>query len=1279
MQNGKKPKEKESQAPVKEVYCILCRRVYLKQDEQVHMHSILHHQELNTVVGFGAFHECHACQVHGMYLNEYAKHITTSQHKVKLQSLKSRNVKAVSLHKSLNTDTINWIMKRNKQLKNNEKKATKKKRKRQKKGAAKNRAEERQQKMAPRARSAVPDLQKSRQVGMLRQTQETQRLGINTVVAQNKENKGSSVHRPVCPPVPFPQAPSGTFAQTWHEPYSYPNVLYKRTQETDFTNDQLTLNRAIMFNTSAQPPQPTPKKSEPSAQPTSASKSANKEPVRDVDVSTMLRNIRRDLGVREPCRAEREARKQSSDASVRAAGKGNAQRRASCSTPTTSSQSAQNKRTSFEWTPEPTRYSEEGSEAAVRQSQEASKRTLFNSGKVRIAHKPGKAYVNTEARLKPILNKLLCLSGGRGKLNWSQMSNKVRKKQMKGVQRVGLEMMKRRADQERLMQSVDQDSSLSEGFHWEMLPGSPLDPPGSPLDPHLSTLPPVQDTTDMDTEEYDSQPDTHVERPASAQPSCSSQTEAEVATTTESRLEVEEISDTRGTANIKRKSESEFITISDDGESENTSKRKRKKKSKRASSSVLPDQDQMGQLRTVLQLEDVLNDKLQKLDSSLIQAHSDLQAAYTKVQQITLVKQQCVAEINSMRARRIKILQDMQEECSGLSKTPETATTSSAVMHPASLPPCGAVLSPPIQPTAAPTSPVLHLQPVVPALSIKKEMGHFPTARPPSHSADVVRLADAAQEHAAERPSSASKPPLTKTPAGQVKQELREKVQDCGGAGLAEKLQPAQSDAKDKMKRNLSAKEAIAETILGGEEEKSRDDKGPESNDLVEVMHSTTEIIAIEDSDVEESNVPAETDKKSVVRLESTSTGTQTAQQIEVDRKIQLAPPKNVKDEKDVDISKVSESAEKGEPSVGPFLNHTGLVSGLQIHNGLLYTCSGDNTARAYCLVTRECKAVFDGHTNKINCLLVSSLPNMPARLYTGSSDETIRAFSIKSEKCLEQISLPDRVLCLHIAWNILYAGLASGSVFSYDLKTLKELDVFECHGPRGVSCMGTTQEGARRLLLIGSYDSTISVRDAKSGLLLRSLEGHTKTVLCMKVVNDLVFSGSSDTSVHAHNIHTGDLVRIYKGHGHAVTSIVILGKVMVTACLDKLVRVYELQSHDRLQVYGGHSDMVMCMAVHKSVIYTGCYNGTVQAVKLNLMNNHRCWWQNCSLIFGMPEHLVQHLIGDHTNPSLQSVKCRWRNCSTYFATQQLIKEKLPEHMQKHVQDDSSPDRVSED
>lgn len=366
-----------------------------------------------------------------------------------------------------------------------------------------------------------------------------------------------------------------------------------------------------------------------------------------------------------------------------------------------------------------------------------------------------------------------------------------------------------------------------------------------------------------------------------------------------------------------------------------------------------------------------------------------------------------------------------------------------------------------------------------------------------------------------------------------------------------------------------------------------------------------------------------------------------------------------------------TDAGEEDMPTEGSFAGHQEAVNGMQIHDGLLYTCSGDRTIRAFNLVSRKCVAVFDGHSSKVNCLVVSSGPGLPQRLYSGSSDQTIRCYNIKNQECVQQLSLPDRVLCLHNRWKVLYVGLGNGSVVTFSLKNNKQLDVFECHGPRAVSCLATAQEGARRVLLVGSYDTTISVRDAKSGLLLRTLRGHTKTVLCMKVVNDLVFSGSSDQSVHAHNIHTGELVRVYKGHNHAVTVVAILGKVMVTACLDKLVRVCELQSHNRLQVYGGNSDMVMCMLIHKNMIYTGCYNGSVQAVRLNLLQNYRCWWHGCSLIFGIMEHLQQHLLNDHSSHTQQKLKCRWRNCDSFFNSCIGSKQAVQAHMQKHAEEDS--------
>lgn len=480
------------------------------------------------------------------------------------------------------------------------------------------------------------------------------------------------------------------------------------------------------------------------------------------------------------------------------------------------------------------------------------------------------------------------------------------------------------------------------------------------------------------------------------------------------------------------------------------------------------------------------------------------------------------------------------------------------------------------------------------------------------------------------------------------------------------------------------------ESRTGPEQESVRDEADSDlSLEVLEVPNPPFEVVSIESSESgdEKPDSPSkkdswhskeqnslETSRSGCDEVSSTSEiGTHNKEGIPVSVAETQTTISSIKGSKNSSETS-SEPGNEDEPTEGSFEGHQAAVNAIQIFGNLLYTCSADKTVRVYNLVSRKCIGVFEGHSSKVNCLMVTHTPKKYSVLFTGSSDHTIRCYNTKTRECLEQLQLEDRVLCLHNRWRILYAGLANGTVVTFYLKNYKRLEVFECHGPRAVSCLATAQEGARKLLIVGSYDCTISVRDARNGLLLRTLEGHSKTILCMKVVNDLVFSGSSDQSVHAHNIHTGELVRIYKGHNHAVTVVHILGKVMVTACLDKFVRVYELQSHDRLQVYGGHKDMIMCMTIHKSMIYTGCYDGSIQAVRLNLMQNYRCWWHGCALIFGVVDHLKQHLLTDHTNPNFQTLKCRWKNCDAFFTARKGSKQDATGHIEQHAEEDSKTD-----
>ncbi|XP_034999651.2 zinc finger protein 106 isoform X2 [Hippoglossus stenolepis] len=1347
----KKPQQQQSERLTQ---CILCRKSFSRREAHEHMHGMLHHRELESALGRDVFHECQACKVYAMGLYDYTQHISTPLHRAKLQGLMSRNTKPLPLVKTLSQEAISRIRERNKTLKKEEKKQKGKKKKKQKQIAAQKRVEKVQ---GSTKRSAVASnvvkMQKPKQVNQRtqQQMQRTLQKGRSNVVVQNKENKVSSVQRPLRRSETTPQNQSGRLAgssgqpagRTWHHDhvreqfpqpgshtsshtssytsshmrYSDNFSVYNQRVNVEHSQTWRSVNRphntydgartdmseqvtwpdnshyddyysrqysgATMFdhnqNERTRSSQPGQESSHRSSSPASANRSSGAAPLRDADVSTMLRQVRRTLGVREPCRADREARRQNSEASDRVADRSTTQQ-----TGAAKGQPSGAASTSVQYpqvnifvpaAPSGVRPSNvtpaTPKQTTVKVTQEMTgcagngESSEQSNHRVRIAHEPRRSQTGKEVGRKSLNS-----SGAKNKLSWSEMYNKRKRERQVSITRtprLRIELSNPPPEHRSSTQPPDTDLPLSEGFHWESIPVSP-----SPT--HLTLPPPPQDTTEIDSHR-DEQSGSLLQEPGTSDQGASSHTVTAAPGQAEPSVNLE--NGGLGSANKRKHTKDDDIS-----EKESNGKKKRTNSNK--------DQGQMDQLLAVSLREDELSHSLQDLDISLIQARNALQTAYTEVQRILLLRQQFSAEVNTLRAKRIEILQGMQ----GASNI-TTASSAGAAAPPqprhSPLSSSSAFLASSSQQPSATTSvsPISHPRPT--PTSVKEEATaaqagqfvssstdapHVPLNQPvPSLPSELLPPLLLGPSHSASPTTSAAAAASTSVNTRlQQGQESREASKDCVRTTKLPKEAAWMilSDSEEETRGNLgreAADKPLPEIDRDASAAALFNDDGNESDDSVKMMEpSDPVVINIDESDEDLPEAVLDVSahpEQQVSSVELSCASTQTFQQKEVDRKIPISLPVKA-------AQSPAESVEDEEPSLGEFLSHAGPVHGMQVHEGLLYTCSGDNTARAYSLTTRESKAVFEGHTNKVNCLLVSSLPSCrAARLYTGSSDQTIRCYSVKSKKCLQRTCLADRVLCLHIAWNILYAGLANGSVVSYDLKTLKQLDVFECHGPRGVSCMGTSQEGARRVLLVGSYDSTVSIRDAKSGLLLRSLDGHTKTVLCMKVVNDLVFSGSSDTSVHAHNIHTGELLRIYKGHGHAVTSIVILGKVMVTACLDQLVRVYELQSHDCLQVYGVHSDMVMCMTIHKSVIYTGCYDGSVQAVKLNLLNNYRCWWQNCSLIFGMAEHLVQHLVGDHSKPSLQMVKCRWRGCEKFFSTQQAVRQKLPDHMRNHVENDS--------
>lgn len=361
-------------------------------------------------------------------------------------------------------------------------------------------------------------------------------------------------------------------------------------------------------------------------------------------------------------------------------------------------------------------------------------------------------------------------------------------------------------------------------------------------------------------------------------------------------------------------------------------------------------------------------------------------------------------------------------------------------------------------------------------------------------------------------------------------------------------------------------------------------------------------------------------------------------------------------------LQKAKEHKRQGRQA-NKYEGHTGAVCGLKVHNSHLFTCSADKTTRAFDVQTGECIKVYQGHHLAVNCVEISEDKD---RLFTGSNDQSVRSYNIKTGACTYKFTFDGRVMCLHAAFGVLFVGLNTGVVASIDLVANKLLERLPCHEPRGVSCLTAATEGQRRLLCCGSFDSTISIRDYKTGLLIRSISDHSMTVLCLQVVDDILYSGSADMKVQAHNLNTGDLLRSFDGHTASVSGLQVVGRVLVTSCLDKLIRCYDVTSGDLLQVYGGQMDMIFSVLVSNGRIFSGGRDGSVVAVKLDLRVYHPCKWQNCSLNFGIASHLRDHIKEYHVIEQGTVGACHWFQCGHQFSAEDDISVVL-KHVLGHV------------
>ncbi|OIW18362.1 hypothetical protein TanjilG_31502 [Lupinus angustifolius] len=171
--------------------------------------------------------------------------------------------------------------------------------------------------------------------------------------------------------------------------------------------------------------------------------------------------------------------------------------------------------------------------------------------------------------------------------------------------------------------------------------------------------------------------------------------------------------------------------------------------------------------------------------------------------------------------------------------------------------------------------------------------------------------------------------------------------------------------------------------------------------------------------------------------------------------------------------------------------------------------------------IRRHKKCTWVHHVDTVSALALSKDGTL---LYSVSWDRTIKIWRTKDFKCLESLinAHDDAINAVAVSDDgHVYTGSADKRIKVWkrnqDEKTHTLLESLEKHNS-GINALALTNSNGTNLLLYsGACDRSILVwekgHDGKM-VVVGALRGHTKSILCLAVVVDLICSGSEDKTI---------------------------------------------------------------------------------------------------------------------------------------------------------------------
>lgn len=293
---------------------------------------------------------------------------------------------------------------------------------------------------------------------------------------------------------------------------------------------------------------------------------------------------------------------------------------------------------------------------------------------------------------------------------------------------------------------------------------------------------------------------------------------------------------------------------------------------------------------------------------------------------------------------------------------------------------------------------------------------------------------------------------------------------------------------------------------------------------------------------------------------------------------------------------------------------HSESIAALCTSPEQLFTCSQDNTARAFDLQTGEVLLSFEAHVAPISAMCLSELDeDAQCSLFTASHDGTVCEWDTATGELLQEFGSRsprsmDSLNAVCLDNMMLYAGGRNRDrlLVRYNLATGAMENI-----PSGHSCAVTSLCCFRRRVFSAGMKGELRewlVDEDRVGV---SYEGHQNEITCLAAHVDSLYSGSRDATIKHWSLQTGAMLHVLTGHLSAVTSISVLesrdsesGTDLVSSSSDATMRLWHTETGECRGILSHQESAVTAVAwAPAGRLLAGCATGT--ACLFDLQHQH--------------------------------------------------------------------------